>query len=59
MSDHAIFALGVFVTLLLAGGVIMTIIEMSSMPEDSYDPEDHPIFKPNPSSTEATRKPIP
>lgn len=38
MSDHAIFALGVLVSLLLAAGVIFTIIEMSSMPEDSTNP---------------------
>ncbi len=40
MSDHAILAYGIFVTLLLAGGVIFTIIEMSNMPESTPDPSD-------------------
>lgn len=59
MSDHAIFALGVFVTLLLAGGAIFTIIEMNRMSESFTDPADRLILEPSRSSTKGTESSIP
>ena len=59
MSDQAIFALGVFVTLLLAGVVIFTIIEMNQMGESSVDSEGRLILKPSRSSTKGTDRPVP
>ena len=59
MSDLAIFAWGVFVSLLLGGGVIFTIIEMNRMSESSVDSESRLVLKPSRSSMKGTGNSIP